>query len=79
MCGVQEKAGTQAHIPAHLQKLLRPALRALDWLLPLQEPPPEAVVRLLRTIMARPEELDSGKRHAEHLSANFCPAALYAQ
>lgn len=79
MHDVQEKAGTQEHIPAHLQKLLRPALRALDWLLPLQEPPPDVVVTLLRTIMARPEELDSGKRHAEQLFANFFPAALYAQ
>jgi hypothetical protein len=76
MCAVQEKAETKDAAPAHLQKLLRPALRALDWLLPLQEPPPETVVRLLSTIMAQPEELGAGKRHAEQLSTRFCPAAL---
>lgn len=68
---VQEKAGTPQEIPAQLQKLLKPALRTLDWLLPLSESPPETVGTLLRSVLSRTESLESAKRHAEQLQAEL--------
>jgi len=64
---VQEMQGTTRDTSQHLQKLLKPLLRALDWLLPLVVPPPAEAEALLDVIAAGDESLKSAKRHADEL------------
>lgn len=59
--------GTTQDTSQHLQKLLKPLLRALDWLLPLVVPPPPDAATLLDVIGAGDDSLKSAKRHADEL------------
>lgn len=64
---MQEMQGTTQDTSQHLQKLLKPLLRALDWLLPLVVPPPPDAAALLDVIAAGDDSLKSAKRHADEL------------
>jgi hypothetical protein len=63
--------GTQRDTTQHLQKLLKPLLRALDWLLPhycfQDATPPREAEELLRTVLTCDDSLKSAKRHADDL------------
>jgi hypothetical protein len=64
---VQQKQRTLENLPAQLQKLLKPALRALACLTPSKGPPDGDIASFLHAVLARPEPLDAAKRHATQL------------
>jgi hypothetical protein len=64
--------GTGAEVVSHQQKLLKPLLRSLDWLLPLHTPPPPEVEELFEAIDGASDGLKSLKKHADELRAKFC-------
>jgi hypothetical protein len=64
---VQAKSRAPDELTVQLQKLLKPALRALDWLLPAHAPPDAAVEALLAAVLERREQLDAAQRHAQQL------------
>jgi hypothetical protein len=63
--------GTQRDTTQHLQKLLKPLLRALDWLLPHYAfrgaQPPREAEELLCTVLSCDDSLKAAKRHADDL------------
>ena len=68
---MQEAQGTQRDTTQHLQKLLKPLLRSLDWLLPhyvtRSGAPPREAEELLATVLSCDDSLKSAKRHADDL------------